>query len=111
MGHARLFKISTFQYLSNGIGKFSIKSVLALKLSSKDSGIHRDFNSQNGSSLGSMGVHSLTLSYIPKNIKYDSRASLLARTFASPCLGREPKAKVATIKSFQATKEFHPLTL
>jgi hypothetical protein len=43
-----------------------------------------------------MGVHSLTLSYTPKSIKCDSRASLLACTFASPCLGHEPKARVAT---------------
>jgi len=29
-------------------------------------------------------------------MKYDSHASLLARTFASLCLGREPKVRVAT---------------
>jgi len=29
-------------------------------------------------------------------MKCDSQASLLAHTFASPCLGREPKAKVET---------------
>jgi hypothetical protein len=29
-------------------------------------------------------------------MKCDSRASLLARTFASPCFGHEPKVKVAT---------------
>jgi hypothetical protein len=29
-------------------------------------------------------------------MKCDSRASLLARTFTNPCLGREPKAKLAT---------------
>jgi hypothetical protein len=43
-----------------------------------------------------VGVHSLTLSYTPKNIKCDSHASLLARTFASPYFGHKPKAKVAT---------------
>jgi len=48
------------------------------------------------SSFGSVRVHSLTLSYIPKNMKCDSWASLLARTLASPCLGCEPKARVAT---------------
>jgi hypothetical protein len=31
-------------------------------------------------------------------MKCDSQASLLARTLASPCLGREPKARVATIQ-------------
>jgi len=51
-------------------------------------------NSQSGNSLGSVGVHSLTLFYIPESMKYDSQASLLAHTFASPCLGREPKARV-----------------
>ncbi len=35
-----------------------------------------------------MSVHSHTLPH--------SRASLLARVLASPCLGREPKARVAT---------------
>jgi hypothetical protein len=29
-------------------------------------------------------------------MKFDSRASLLAHTFANPCLGHEPEAKVAT---------------
>jgi hypothetical protein len=29
-------------------------------------------------------------------MKCDSRASLLAYNLASPCLGRKPKAKVAT---------------
>jgi len=37
-----------------------------------------------------------TLSYILGNMKCDSRVSLLAYTFASPCLGCEPKARVAT---------------
>jgi hypothetical protein len=31
-----------------------------------------------------------------RSMKCDSRASFWAHTFASPCLGREPKAKVAT---------------
>jgi len=43
------------------------------------------------------GVHSLTLSYIPKSMKCDSRASFLARTFVSHCLDCEPKVKFATI--------------
>ncbi len=48
-------------------------------------------------SLGSVGVHSLTLSYIPESMKCDSWASLLARTFASPYLGCEPKVRVAIV--------------
>jgi hypothetical protein len=43
-----------------------------------------------------VGLHSLTLSNIPRSMRCDSQTSLLARAFASPCLGREPKAKVAT---------------
>jgi hypothetical protein len=48
-----------------------------------------------------MGVHLgvwgfiPSLSYILESMKCDSRASLLARTFASPCLGHKPKAGVA----------------
>jgi len=59
--------------------------------------IHLDYNSQNESSFGSVRVHSLTLSYTPKSMRCESRTSLLAHTFASPCLGREPKARVATL--------------
>jgi hypothetical protein len=47
-------------------------------------------------------------------MKCDSWASLLARTFASPCLGYEPKAKVATItilykKVFLNTSNYNKL--
>jgi hypothetical protein len=56
----------------------------------------RDSNSQSGSSLGSVRVHSLTLSYTPGSIRCDSRASFLAHTLTSLCLGGEPKTKVAT---------------
>jgi hypothetical protein len=56
----------------------------------------QEFNSQNGSSLGSVRVHSFTLSYIFESMRYDSLASLLACNLANPCLGREPKARVAT---------------
>jgi len=59
-------------------------------------GVHRDSNSQSGSSLGNVRVHSLTLSYTPGNMRCDSRASLLARTLANPCFGCEPKAWVTT---------------
>ncbi len=43
-----------------------------------------------------LGVHSFTFSHTPRSMKCDSWASFLARTFASPCLGCEPKARVAT---------------
>ncbi len=59
-------------------------------------GVHWDSNSQSGSSLESVEVHSLTLSHTPRSMKCDTRASLLAYTFASPCIGCKLKAKVAT---------------
>jgi len=58
--------------------------------------LHRDSNSPSGSCLGSVKVHSLTLSYILKNIRCVSQASFLSRTLANPCLDREPKVRVAT---------------
>jgi len=41
-------------------------------------------------------VHSLTLSYTFESIRCDSRASFLVRTFTSPYLDHEPKARVVT---------------
>jgi hypothetical protein len=111
MFHASLFKIPMFQYLSNGIGNFSIKWVLALKLSSNyfknPSGLQFskwEFTWEYGGSFLHPLLHS-------QEHKMWLRASLLARTFASPCFGCKPKARVPTIKTFQAAKEFHPLTL
>jgi len=69
-----------------------------LQFLSENSKVHWDFNSQNGSSLGNVRVHSLTLSYTPRNMRCDSHASLLAHTLASPCFGRKPKARVVTKK-------------
>ncbi len=40
-----------------------------------------------GAHLGVLWVHSFTLSYTLRNVKCDSWASFLARTFVSPCLG------------------------
>jgi hypothetical protein len=67
-----------------------------LQLLSKHSGVHRDSNSQGGSSLGSVRVHSLTLSFTP-------RLPLLARNLVSPYFGREPKVRVATTTFKQIT--------
>jgi len=85
-----------FQKNFNNVRNFSIQWVLTPIMLSKDSKIHRDSNSQNGSSLGSVRVHSLTLSYTPGSMRCGSWASLLAFTLASPCFGHEPKAKVTT---------------
>jgi len=57
----------------------------------------KDSNSQSGNSLGSVRIHSLTLSYTPKSMRCDFQACFLAHNLASPCLGREPKARVVTI--------------
>ncbi len=46
------------------------------KLLSKNLRVRRDSNSQSGNSLGSVRAYSLTLSYIPRNIRCDSWASL-----------------------------------
>jgi len=69
---------------------------LTMQSFSEDSGVHRDSNSQSGSSLGRVRVQFLTLSYIFGSMRCDSWASFLAHNLASPCLGPEPKAKVAT---------------
>jgi hypothetical protein len=67
-----------------------------LQSPSENSKVHWDSNSQNGSSLESVRVHSLTLFYTLKSMRCDFRASLLAHNLASPRLGCEPKIKVAT---------------
>ncbi len=69
----------------------------------ENSRVHWDSNSQTGNSLGSVRVHSLALSYTLENMRCDSRASLLAFTLASPCLGREPKARVVTLVLYNLT--------
>jgi len=70
--------------------------------------IHWNSTSQKGSSLESVEVHSLTLSHTNENMKCDSRASLLARTFASPYVGHEPQARVMTILILWMDKIFCP---
>jgi hypothetical protein len=74
---------------------------------SNDLGIHRDSNSQNGSTLGSVGVHFLAFLNTLRSMKCGSWASFLAHTFASFCLSCEPKAKVATgAKANSSTTSF-----
>jgi hypothetical protein len=41
-----------------------------------------------------------SLSYIPRSMECDSRASFLALAFVSPCLDHKPKARVATQKNY-----------
>jgi hypothetical protein len=86
---------------------FSIQWVLTLEIFLvEDSGIHRNANSQNGSSLGSVDVHSLTLSHSPRSMKCDSRPSHLACTFANPCLGHKPKTRVMTHNFFKSNNAY-----
>jgi hypothetical protein len=66
--------------------------------------IHRDFNSQSGSPLGSVWAHSRTLSYTHVSMKCDFRVSFSVRTFASPycCnlnLGLATNAKACKVVS------------
>jgi hypothetical protein len=49
------------------------------------------------SSFGSARVHSLTLFGISGSMWCDSWVFLLARNLATPCFGREPKARVVTL--------------
>jgi len=84
--HSKSFPIIEGTIQSNGFWP--------LQLLFENLEIHQDSNSQSGSSLGGVGVHSLTLSHI-------SWASLLARTLASPCFGYEPKARVVIMKIYK----------
>jgi hypothetical protein len=76
---------------------FQTNGFWPLQLLLEDSGVLRDSNSPSGSCLESVRVHSLTLSCIHGSITCASRVSLLSCTLASPCLGHEPKARVAII--------------
>jgi hypothetical protein len=95
MGHASPFQTYKFQELFNDIRNSSIQWVC--DPCNRSLNIWES-NSQNGNSLGNVRVHSLTLSYTPGSMRYDSRASFLARILAGPCLGRKPKARVATTR-------------
>jgi hypothetical protein len=70
---------------------------LPLELLSEVLGDHQDSISQIGSCLGSVRVHSLTLSYTPRSMWCDSWAFSWPAPLQPLCLGREPKARVATV--------------
>ncbi len=59
----------------------------------------RDSNSQHGWSLGSVKVHSLTLFALPRACEVTLESSSWPATLQPPCLGHEPKARVATTKA------------
>jgi hypothetical protein len=73
----------------------SIQWTLTLQSPSENLNVHWDSNFQSESSLWRVGVHSLTLSYIPVSMKCISQASL-CKNLWKPCFGHEPKARVAT---------------
>jgi len=64
---------------------------------SEHSGVHRESNSQHGNSLGSVRVLSLTLFCTLGGMRMWLSGLVLATPLQAFCLGRELKAKVATI--------------
>jgi hypothetical protein len=98
MGHASAFLNIYVPRDSTNIINYSIQWISTLIISfwifENPSGLQLP----KWNSFQSVGVHSLTLSYIPGNMKCDSQASTLAYTFASPCLGYEPKVRIVTMK-------------
>ncbi len=78
-----------FQEIFNDINNFSIHWVLTLAIALWNP------TPKVKAPLGVWGFI-LTLSYIPGSMRHDSWTSLLARNLASPCLGRESKARVVT---------------
>jgi len=104
MGHPNPFLTSTFQEIFNDIRNSSIQWVLTLTIT-----LWKFRSLDNGSSLGTMEVHTLAFSYTPRNMKCESRASLLTHTFASPCLGCEPLIEVNP-RFFKTNKKQEPWT-
>jgi hypothetical protein len=98
MGHPSSFQTFKFQELSNAIRNSSIKWVLTLAI------VLWRFKNPSGVRLPKWeftwecegSILTLPYSQPPESMNCDSRASLLARTFVSLCLGCEPKARVTT---------------
>ncbi len=98
MGRANPFSTSTFQEFSNGTRNFNLMNFDHHNRSLKvQESIKTSISKllEVGAHLG-VWVHSFTPSYTHRSMKSDFQTSLLCCTFASPCLGPEPKAKVAT---------------
>ncbi len=103
MGHASSFQTFNFQELSNNIRNISIQWVLTSAI-----GLQRFRNPlrvqlpkweltwEGGGSF----LHTLPHS---QEHECDFQASLLACTFASPCLGHEPKIKVTALEHLSNT--------
>jgi hypothetical protein len=97
--HFRHLRFKSFPFILRAPQSIEI---WPLKSVSEVSGVHRDSISQSGSCLGSVRVHSLTLSYTPGSPWCDSRASLWPAPLQPLCLGCEAKARVATVWVFFA---------
>jgi hypothetical protein len=98
MGRANPFSTSMFQKYSNGTRNFNLVNFDHHNRSLKVQESIRIPTSkllEVGAHLG-VWVHSFTPSYTHGSMKSDSETSLLCRTFASPCLGPELKARIAT---------------
>ncbi len=99
MGHVSSFKISEFQDLSNVIRTFQSNGFWPCNHTLK---IWKSIGtpSQSGSSLGSVGVHSLTLSHTLESMKCDSRASLWPSTSQTLALVMNPRLKLWQMNSY-----------
>jgi hypothetical protein len=73
MGNATHFKHLSSKSFSMIWGILQSNEFRPLKSFSKNSGVHLDSNSQSGGPLGNVEIHSFTLSYIPRNMRCDSR--------------------------------------
>jgi hypothetical protein len=97
MGGVNPFSTSTFQKFSNGTRNFNLMNFDHYNRSLKVQESIRTPTSkllEVGAHSG-VWVHSFTPSYTHGSMKFDFQTSLLCCTFASPCLGPEPKARVA----------------
>ncbi len=104
------FKHLSFKSFSMVYWSFRSNEFWPLQLPFENLWIHQDSNSQNGSSLGNVEVHSFTFSYIFGNMKCDFRASFLVHIFVSPYFGCKLKAKVVTmceLMYINVPKTFH----
>jgi hypothetical protein len=84
---------------------FNPRSFDPFHLPSKNLRVHRNSNFQSGSPLGSVWVDSFTFSYTPESMKCDFQVSFSACTYANPCFGHKPKARIA---SYYIYKVFKP---
>jgi hypothetical protein len=106
MGHASPFKTSMFQELSNDIKNFSIQWFLTLVITFWKFGNPFRLQLPKWKLIWECrGSFPLTFLHYQEHEMW-LPGSLLAHTFASPCLGREPKARVVTWTTIYNTTQF-----